>query len=290
EGCTATDMVLTITRLLRDVGVVGKFVEVFGDGLDHLTVTDRATIANMSPEFGCTVTYFPIDGQTLEYMKKTNRSAEQIDLVRKYCEDNLLWRTGNENIEYSEVAELDLGSLRPTVSGPKRPQDKIFVEDLATKFRELLKKEFSRNYVTMDKRQEHRWLAEGGSQTQFTENDERSAPDVVVEEENHMRFVKIKHKNAEFHLSDGNIVIAAITSCTSTSHPTVMIGAGLVARTALSRGLRTKSWVKTSLAPGSKVVTTYLDRSGLSEDLDALRFHTVGYGCTSCIGNSGPLP
>lgn len=290
EGCTATDMVLTITRLLRDVGVVGKFVEVFGDGLDHLTVTDRATIANMSPEFGCTVTYFPIDGQTLEYMRKTNRSPEQIDLVRKYCEDNLLWRTGNENIEYSEIAELDLGSLRPTVSGPKRPQDKILVEDLATKFQDLLHTEFSRRYIPVEERQENRWLAEGGSQTQFTENDERGAPDVVVEDEPHLRSVKIKHKNAEYHLSDGHIVIAAITSCTNTSNPDVMIGAGLVARKALSRGLRTKSWVKTSLAPGSKVVTTYLDRSGLSEDLDALRFHTVGYGCTSCIGNSGPLP
>ena len=290
EGCTATDMVLTITRLLRDLGVVGKFVEVFGDGLDQLTVTDRATISNMSPEFGCTVTYFPIDDQTLEYMKKTNRSAEQIELVRKYCEDNLLWRTGNENIEYSEIAELDLGSLRPTVSGPKRPQDKIFVEDLANKFQELLKEEFERHYIPLEDRQENRWLAEGGSQTQFTENEEKSSPDVIVEDEKHLRSVKIKHKNAEYHLSDGNIVIAAITSCTNTSNPAVMVGAGLVARKALSRGLRTKSWVKTSLAPGSKVVTTYLNRSGLSEDLDALRFHTVGYGCTSCIGNSGPLP
>ncbi|HSP12949.1 MAG TPA: aconitate hydratase AcnA [Salegentibacter sp.] len=290
EGCTATDMVLTITRLLRDLGVVGKFVEVFGDGLDQLTVTDRATISNMSPEFGCTVTYFPIDDQTLEYMKKTNRSAEQIELVKKYCEDNLLWRTGNENIEYSEIAELDLGSLRPTVSGPKRPQDKIFVEDLANKFQELLKEEFERHYIPLEDRQENRWLAEGGSQTQFTENEEKSSPDVIVEDEKHLRSVKIKHKNAEYHLSDGNIVIAAITSCTNTSNPAVMVGAGLVARKALSRGLRTKSWVKTSLAPGSKVVTTYLNRSGLSEDLDALRFHTVGYGCTSCIGNSGPLP
>ncbi|SFN86930.1 aconitate hydratase AcnA [Salegentibacter flavus] len=290
EGCTATDMVLTITRLLRDLGVVGKFVEVFGDGLDHLTVTDRATISNMSPEFGCTVTYFPIDEQTLEYMKKTNRSPEQIDLVKKYCEDNLLWRTGNENIEYSKIAELDLGSLRPTVSGPKRPQDKIYAEELATKFQELLKEEFARHYIPVEDRQENRWLAEGGSQTQFTENEEHEAPDVSVENEKKLRSVKIKYKNAEYHLSDGNIVIAAITSCTNTSNPAVMVGAGLVARKAIERGLRTKSWVKTSLAPGSKVVTTYLDRSGLSEDLDALRFHTVGYGCTSCIGNSGPLP
>ena len=290
EGCTATDMVLTITRLLRDVGVVGKFVEVFGDGLDHLTVTDRATISNMSPEFGCTVTYFPIDNRTLEYMEKTNRSSQHINLVKKYCEDNLLWRTGNEKIEYSEIAELDLGSLRPTVSGPKRPQDKIFVEDLGIKFQELLKEEFERHYIPLENRQEHRWLAEGGSQTQFTDNEENASPDVVVKNEKKLRSVKIKNKNAEYYISDGNIVIAAITSCTNTSNPAVMVGAGLVARKALSRGLRTKSWVKTSLAPGSKVVTTYLNRSGLSEDLDALRFHTVGYGCTSCIGNSGPLP
>ncbi len=290
EGCTATDMVLTITRLLREVGVVGKFVEVFGDSLDYLKVTDRATISNMSPEFGCTVTYFPIDDQTLEYMRKTNRASEQIELVRKYCGDNLLWRTGSENIEYSEIVELDLSSLRPTVSGPKRPQDKIFVENLAIKFQELLKEEFSRNYIPVEDRQEHLWLAEGGSQTQFTDNEKHGTPDVIVEPEKELRSVKIKHQNAEYHLSDGNIVIAAITSCTNTSNPAVMVGAGLVARKALSRGLRTKSWVKTSLAPGSKVVTTYLNRSGLSEDLDALRFHTVGYGCTSCIGNSGPLP
>ena len=290
QGCTATDMVLSITRLLRDVGVVGKFVEVFGDGLDHLTVTDRATISNMSPEFGCTVTYFPIDEQTLDYMQKTNRSQEQRDLVKSYCQENLLWRTGREEIEYSEIAELDLSTLRPTVSGPKRPQDKIFVEDLDQKFRELLQDEFSRHYIPIAQRTENRWLDEGGSQTEFTSSEKHSTPDTMVEKENKLRSVKIVHNNADYHISDGSIVIAAITSCTNTSNPAVMVGAGLVARKALSRGLRTKSWVKTSLAPGSKVVTTYLNRSGLSEDLDALRFHTVGYGCTSCIGNSGPLP
>src|SRR5690606_32426376 len=290
QGCTATDMVLSITRLLRDVGVVGKFVEVFGDGLDHLTVTDRATISNMSPEFGCTVTYFPIDEQTLDYMQKTNRSQEQRDLVKSYCQENLLWRTGSEEREYSEIAELDLSTLRPTVSGPKRPQDKIFVEDLIHKFRELLQHEFSRHYIPIAQRTENRWLDEGGSQTEFTPSEKHSTPDTMVEKENKLRSVKIVHNNADYHISDGSIVIAAITSCTNTSNPAVMVGAGLVARKALSRGLRTKSWVKTSLAPGSKVVTTYLNRSGLSEDLDALRFHTVGYGCTSCIGNSGPLP
>lgn len=292
QGCTATDMVLTITNLLRKVGVVGKFVEVFGDALDHLTVTDRATISNMSPEFGCTVTYFPIDNQTLDYMKKTNRSTQQIELVKNYCEENLLWRTGKEEIDYSEVVELDLASLVPTVSGPKRPQDKILVKDLHEKFAGLLKDEFKRAYVPIENRREHAWLDEGGSGSQFSGKEPAIAPteDVNIVQDDNLRTVKIKFKNADYKLSDGSIVIAAITSCTNTSNPAVMVGAGLVARNAVARGLRTKSWVKTSLAPGSKVVTSYLNRSGLSEDLDALRFHTVGYGCTSCIGNSGPLP
>lgn len=291
QGCTATDMVLTITNLLRKVGVVGKFVEVFGSALDYLTVTDRATISNMSPEFGCTVTYFPIDDQTLDYMKRTNRSQAQIDLVKEYCEENLLWRTGKEEIEYSQVVELDLGTLQPTVSGPKRPQDKILVKDLHEKFAGLLKDEFKRDYVPIGDRREHAWLDEGGSGSQFSPKKEDHPSEVIdIIKENGLRTVKINFKNADFKLSDGSIVIAAITSCTNTSNPTVMVGAGLVARNAVARGLRTKSWVKTSLAPGSKVVTSYLDRSGLSEDLDALRFHTVGYGCTSCIGNSGPLP
>ncbi len=291
QGCTATDMVLTITNLLRKVGVVGKFVEVYGDALDHLTVTDRATIANMSPEFGCTVSYFPIDKQTLDYMKRTNRSQKQIDLVKNYCTENLLWRTGKEEIEYSEVVELDLGTLEPTVSGPKRPQDKILVKDLHAKFADLLKEEFKREYIPVADRREHVWLNEGGSGSQFANKKGIETPaSVNIVPGNDLRTVKIKFKNADYKLSDGSIVIAAITSCTNTSNPAVMVGAGLVARNAVARGLRTKSWVKTSLAPGSKVVTSYLERSGLSEDLDALRFHTVGYGCTSCIGNSGPLP
>jgi len=290
QGCTATDMVLNITKLLRDVGVVGQFVEVFGEALDSLSVTDRATISNMSPEFGCTVTYFPVDDQTLDYMKRTNRSQEQIDLVKNYCQENLMWRTGKENIEYSKVVELDLNTLQPTVSGPKRPQDKIFVKDLNTKFIDLLKSEFSRKYIAVPNREESKWLAEGGSGTQFSKTEKQHNLEDTAVENKDLRSVKIKVKNANYALSDGSIVIAAITSCTNTSNPTVMVGAGLVARNAVARGLRTKSWVKTSLAPGSKVVTNYLNRSGLSEDLDALRFHTVGYGCTSCIGNSGPLP
>ncbi|MCT3664298.1 aconitate hydratase AcnA [Elizabethkingia anophelis] len=289
--CTATDMVLSITRILRDKGVVGKFVEVFGDGLDNLTVTDRATISNMSPEFGCTVTYFPIDDRTLEYMHATNRSPEQIKIVEEYCKENLLWRTGNENILYSSVVELDLNTLEPTVSGPKRPQDKILVKDLNHKFTEILKDEHHRDYEPISKRTEYAWLSDGGSGTEFTFGKvpiEGPSHSEVIQDTLHT--VRIKQNNSEFVLSDGSIVIAAITSCTNTSNPAVMVGAGLLARNAIEKGLRTKPWVKTSLAPGSKVVTKYLERSGLNTDLEALRFHTVGYGCTSCIGNSGPLP
>ncbi|GGG98881.1 aconitate hydratase A [Parapedobacter pyrenivorans] len=289
-GCTATDMVLTITELLRDYGVVGKFVEVFGDALDHLSVTDRATISNMSPEFGCTVTYFPIDNQTLEYMRRTNRPEAHINLVEDYCKENLLWRTGKEEIQYSHVLALDLDTLQPTVSGPKRPQDKILVKDLSSQFSLLLEKEYQRNYLPIKNRQEQAWLSEGGSGSAFTYENRLSKPNEIEVATDDIRSVRIKIKNKEYVLSDGSIVIAAITSCTNTSNPAVMVGAGLVARKALERGLRTKSWVKTSLAPGSKVVTEYLQRANLLEDLEALRFHTVGYGCTSCIGNSGPLP
>src|SRR5690606_15129199 len=291
QGCTATDMVLTITKLLRDTGVVGKFVEVFGDGLNKLTVTDRATISNMSPEFGCTVSYFPIDDQTLDYMDRTNRTKEQIELVRDYCQENMLWRTGTEEIDYSRIVELDLNTLEPTVSGPKRPQDKILVKNLDKAFTSILSKDFSINYIPFDNRREHVWLNEGGSGTQYTQKDyDKFNSTFEIERKNGLISVKIKLNNVEYRLSDGSIFIAAITSCTNTSNPTVMVGAGLVAKKAVERGLRTRSWVKTSLAPGSKVVTRYLDRSGLSTDLEALRFHTVGYGCTSCIGNSGPLP
>ncbi len=291
EGATATDMVLTITKLLREYGVVGKFVEVFGEGLDHLTVTDRATIGNMSPEFGCTITYFPIDEQTLDYMRKTNRSEEQIQLVEDYCKSNMLWRTGKEEITYSHVLELDLSTLQPTVAGPKRPQDKIYVKDLNNAFSNLLQEEHDRAYIPTTDRREHAWLSEGGSGTEFRFTTKASTEnkDVIVKKDE-LQSVRIKLKNKEYVLSDGSIVIAAITSCTNTSNPDVMIGAGLVARKAVEKGLRPKSWVKTSMAPGSKVVTKYLKRSGLLEDLEALRFHTVGFGCTSCIGNSGPLP
>lgn len=291
DQCTATDMVLSITKVLRDTGIVGKFVEVFGDGLDQLTVTDRATISNMSPEFGCTATYFPIDDRTLAYMRETNRTEEEVQIVETYCKENLLWRTSKENIQYSSVVEFDLSALEPTVSGPKRPQDKILVKALGNQFAHLLEKEYDRSYHPMHDRRESAWLSDGGSGTEFTFGKVPiNAPNTFDVKRDKIHSVRIKYNNKEFILSDGSIAIAAITSCTNTSNPAVMVGAGLLARNAVLKGLRTKSWVKTSLAPGSKVVTQYLERSGLNVDLEALRFHTVGYGCTSCIGNSGPLP
>lgn len=264
-GVTATDMVLAITEALRKHGVVGKFVEVFGEGLDTLTVPDRATISNMSPEFGCTITYFPVDGQTLEYMKRTARSEEQVDLVESYCKENLLWRTGNENITYSSLVEVNLSDLEPAVAGPKRPQDRILVRNLNAKVQQILSDSFQRSYVP-----------EGARQSDF--------------QEGRLRSVAVQDEQGSFQLSDASVVIAAITSCTNTSNPSVMLGAGLVAKKAIEKGLQVKPWVKTSLAPGSKVVTSYLTNAGLLPYLEMLNFHVVGYGCTTCIGNSGALP
>ena len=290
-GATATDLVLTIAALLRSYGVVGKFVEVFGDGLNSLTVPDRATIGNMSPEFGCTVTYFPIDDKTLEYMRKSSRSDEQVKLVEDYCKANMLWRTGNEKITYSDVVHLDMSTVEPTVSGPKRPQDKILLKDLKTSFIELLHKNFGRTYVKPQD-QLTRWYAEGGGNQPIKPKETPMPPETKIEEkiENGMKKVWVTLGQQQFMLADGAVVIAAITSCTNTSNPFVMIGAGLVARKARERGLDVKPWVKTSLAPGSKVVTSYLEKADLLDDFEALQFHVVGYGCTSCIGNSGPLP
>ncbi|KGO94646.1 aconitate hydratase AcnA [Flavobacterium subsaxonicum] len=289
-GSTATDMVLTIAELLRKYGVVGKFVEVFGDGLDNLTVPDRATIGNMSPEFGCTVTYFPIDDKTLEYMRTTNRSEDQVKLVEDYCKANMLWRTGNETITYTDILELDLSTIEPTVSGPKRPQDKILLKNFQSKFIDLLHTSFGRKYVK-PQNQLTRWYAEGGSALPIT-TETPMPPETKIEEkmEDGMKVVAVTVGQEQFMLSDGSVVIAAITSCTNTSNPYVMIGAGLVARKAREHGLDVKPWVKTSLAPGSKVVTDYLVKADLLDDLEAMKFHIVGYGCTSCIGNSGPLP
>lgn len=289
-GSTATDLVLTIADLLRKYGVVGKFVEVYGSGLDNLSVPDRATIGNMSPEFGCTITYFPIDDKTLEYMRKSNRSEEQVKLVEDYCKTNMLWRTGNENINYTDVVELDLSTVQPTVAGPKRPQDKILLKDFKNKFIELMDQNYGRKYLAKPVEQLSRWFAEGGGQP--VEAPLPMPPETKIEEkvQNGIKTVWVTVGHEKFEVSDGSVAIAAITSCTNTSNPFVMIGAGLVARKAREHGLDVKPWVKTSLAPGSKVVTDYLQKADLLDDLEALQFHLVGYGCTSCIGNSGPLP
>ncbi|SFQ40220.1 aconitate hydratase AcnA [Parafilimonas terrae] len=288
-GSTATDLVLSIAELLRKYGVVGKFVEVFGPGLDNLSVPDRATIGNMSPEFGCTITYFPVDDKTLEYMRRSNRSEEQVKLVEDYCKTNMLWRTGSEDIHYTDIIELDISTIEPSVAGPKRPQDKILLKNFKSKFISLLDETYGRKY-TEDK-QLSRWMAEGGSQPVMQSKTELT-PEPEIEETvvNGMKNVWVTIGEESFMLSDGAVAIAAITSCTNTSNPFVMVGAGLVARKAREHGLKTKPWVKTSLAPGSKVVTDYLEKADLLDDLEAMQFHTVGYGCTSCIGNSGPLP
>jgi aconitate hydratase len=263
EGTTSTDLVLSVAELLRKTGVVGKFVEVFGSGLNGLSVPDRATISNMSPEFGCTVTYFPPDQKTLEYLRITGRDEKQIETAETYLKANLLWRENEDSIKFTEVIELNLDLVEPSVAGPKRPQDKIALTGVKNRFIDILKGSYDREYVACDDRKET---------------------------ENGLQSVKIKTDNPEFLLSDGSVVIAAITSCTNTSNPSVMIGAGLLAKKAVERGLKTKLWVKTSLAPGSKVVTDYLEKANLMAYLEALGFHTVGFGCTTCIGNSGPLP
>jgi len=265
EGATATDLVLAVTQLLRKHGVVGKFVEVFGDGLNNLAVTDRATISNMSPEFGCTITYFPVDDQTINFLRRTAREDATLELVEKYCKENMLWRENEDKIEYSTVVELNLNEILPAVSGPKRPQDRIILRDLDKTVRKELAEVYKKEYVSVADR-----------------------TDSVVEGK--LKSVKVNDGTNEYHLSDGAVVIAAITSCTNTSNPSVMIGAGLVAKKAHELGLQVKPWVKTSLAPGSRVVTKYLEKAGLNTYLDALRFNTVGYGCTTCIGNSGNFP
>lgn len=289
-GTTATDLVLNIAEKLREYGVVGKFVEVFGPGLDHLTVPDRATIGNMSPEFGCTITYFPIDDKTLEYMRKSNRTEEQISLVEKYCKANMLWRSGEENITYTDVLELDLSSLEPSVAGPKRPQDKILLRNFKDKFVELLDETYGRKYIQAEERQIVRWAGEGGSQPMHSPAAISQHTKIETKDRDGQKVVLVTVGTKKYLLSDGAVVIAAITSCTNTSNPFVMLGAGLLAKKAKQRGLDSRPWVKTSLAPGSKVVTDYLIKADVLDDLEALRFHLVGYGCTSCIGNSGPLP
>ncbi|MBL37084.1 MAG: aconitate hydratase AcnA [Xanthomonadales bacterium] len=272
EGATATDLVLTVTEMLRNKGVVGKFVEFFGDGLSQLPLADRATIGNMSPEFGSTCAIFPVDSETIRYLKLSGRSEERLALVEAYAKAQGMWREdGDEDAEYTDILELDLDDVEPSLAGPKRPQDRIALSNAKNKFIEVCA-EMTKN---RDGNDEGRFANEGGGTAVGHE-----APGVA----------EVEYKDQEFVLKDGAVVIAAITSCTNTSNPAVMLGAGLLARNAREKGLAVKPWVKTSLAPGSKVVTDYLESAGLDDDLEALGFYTVGYGCTTCIGNSGPLP
>ncbi len=254
DGVTATDLVLTVTELLRRTGVVGKFVEYFGDGLGSLTVADRATLANMSPEYGATCGFFPVDEATLAYLRLTGRSRAHVELVETYCRENRLWHEPGREPEYSTVVELDLAEVVPSLAGPRRPQDRVPLSRVKTSFSEAL-------------------------------------PSFGVEPNGDLpaRVASLSLDGEQVELADGSVLIAAITSCTNTSNPQVMIAAGLVARRAVELGLTRKPWVKTSLAPGSRVVTDYYAKAGLTDSLDALGFNTVGYGCTTCIGNSGPL-
>jgi len=293
EGATATDLVLTVTEMLRAHGVVGKFVEFYGEGLARLPLADRATIGNMSPEFGCTCAIFPIDRETLRYLEFTGRPPELIALVEAYAKEQGLWHeASSEEPTFSERLELDLSTVVPSIAGPKRPQDRIPLTEAKSAFREALQgllpeedgedEAIAGSFPASDPISTH--LPDGPESARRRRNsaqllDRRRAP------------VPVRLADgAEIELDHGHVVIAAITSCTNTSNPSVMLGAGLLARNAVHRGLRRKPWVKTSLAPGSKVVSDYLERSGLQEYLDQLGFNLVGYGCTTCIGNSGPLP
>ena len=267
EGATATDLVLTVTQMLRQKGVVGKFVEFYGEGLSDLPLADRATIANMAPEYGATCGMFPIDGETLEYLRLTSRDEEQIALVEAYAKAQGMFREPDSpDTAYSDTLELDLSDVEPSLAGPRRPQDRVPLKQAKESFESAL----------------------AGLLSERKAASARSGGAVVVETA--PAAVKVAHAGETYELRHGSVVIAAITSCTNTSNPTVMVAAGLVAKKAVERGLQAKPWVKTSLAPGSKVVTEYLSQSGLTEYLDMIGFHLVGYGCTTCIGNSGPLP
>ncbi len=275
EGATATDLVLTITELLRQEGVVGKFVEFFGHGVTALPLADRATIGNMSPEFGSTAAIFPIDEETIRYLKFSGRTEEQAALVEAYAKEQGLWHNPDEQPTFTKVLELDLGEVVPSISGPKRPQDRISLTDAKPAFHTSLKTILGEDDDSSKSPAQARMDGEGGGVASLTRTS-KPTPCTIGDD--------------SFELDHGHVVIAAITSCTNTSNPSVMVAAGLVARKARALGLTRKPWVKTSLAPGSLVVTNYLDKANLTEDLDAIGFHTVGYGCTTCIGNSGPLP
>jgi len=294
EGATATDLVLTVTQMLRERGVVEKFVEFFGPGMAELSIPDRATIANMAPEYGATMGFFPIDDATLHYLRFTGRGGEEADLTEAYAKaNNLFWTPKSPEPVYTDIMELDLSTVEPSLAGPKRPQDRVTLSNMKATWRKDLCDTFGKRTLS-EAVNYNNWSGEGGQTSadpvnpdSHEEAAENSSDVVEVEltEASHPEHPGIKVK-----LTHGAVVIAAITSCTNTSNPDVMVAAGLVARKARQRGLQRKPWVKTSLAPGSKVVTDYYDKAGLTEDLEALGFYTVGYGCTTCIGNSGPLP
>lgn len=276
EGATATDLVLTVTQMLRKLGVVGKFVEFYGDGLQHLPLADRATIGNMAPEYGATCGIFPIDRESLTYLRLSGRSEAQIALVEAYAKAQGLWHDADSpHAEYSATLHLDMGDVKPSLAGPKRPQDRVLLQDVKQNFRDSLVPFADARRKRIDLVQEDRLKNEGGGGTAVgaKEAAHESAPDSGAKK-----------------LRDGDVVIAAITSCTNTSNPAVMLGAGLLARNAVAKGLKAQPWVKTSLGPGSRVVTDYLEKAGVLDDLEKLGFYVVGYGCTTCIGNSGPLP
>ncbi len=293
EGATATDLVLTVTELLRRTGVVGKFVEYFGPGIGSLALADRATIGNMSPEYGATCGFFPVDDLTLAYLRLTGRPEERVQLVEAYCKENLLWHDETVEPEYSQVVELDLASVEPSLAGPRRPQDRVPLTGAKDSFLDSLHS-FGHGYGngTMDKGVEDTFPASDPTSWQEP-GPHVTDPDLVTvatAERPHLRTARAQLDGEEVEVRDGSVVIAAITSCTNTSNPQVMLGAGLLAKKAVELGLERKPWVKSSLAPGSRVVTDYYEQAGLTPYLEALGFHTVGYGCTTCIGNSGPLP
>jgi aconitate hydratase len=293
EGATATDLVLTITEMLRQHKVVGKFVEFYGPGVSQVPVANRATIGNMSPEYGSTIAVFPIDGKTSDYLRLTGRSEHQIALVETYAKTQGLWHSDDREPRYSEYLELDLGTVVPSIAGPKRPQDRVLVAHAKQGFREALRDYLAPEELTgYDESVDESFPASDSPSRQG--GNESTEPHGYGEESADIdrpskRVAVSLSDGASFDLDHGAVVIAAITSCTNTSNPTVMIGAALVAKKAVERGLNRKPWVKTTLAPGSKVVSDYYDRSGLTPYLDKLGFNLVGYGCTTCIGNSGPL-
>jgi aconitate hydratase len=286
EGATATDLVLTVTEMLRKLGVVGKFVEFYGAGISELALADRATIANMAPEYGATCGIFPVDAETLRYLRLTGRREEQIALVEAYYKEQGLFHTVDApEAEYSQTISLDLATVEPSVAGPKRPQDRVLLRDAGANFAKQLPNLLGPTANKNGVRQVVRWEGEGGHTAEAIDSAlgvHESGPTTSIKE----RF----NVDVDKYLDNGSIVIAAITSCTNTSNPSVMVAAGILAKKAVEKGLTVPPWVKTSLAPGSRVVTDYYEKAGLLPYLDKLRFNVVGYGCTTCIGNSGPLP